>query len=75
MASEFTTNHTGVKGWIDHRLPVFTFMDHSLNEYPTPKNLSYWWNFGSSGWNLPGHHDSIRHLSSDELCLQHHAGV
>ena len=33
--------------WIDHRLPVFTFMQHELHEYPTPKNLSYWWNFGS----------------------------
>ena len=33
--------------WIDHRLPVFTFMQHELYEYPTPKNLSYWWNFGS----------------------------
>jgi ubiquinol-cytochrome c reductase cytochrome b/c1 subunit len=33
--------------WIDHRLPVFTFMDHELNDYPTPRNLSYWWNFGS----------------------------
>ncbi|HYM03239.1 MAG TPA: cytochrome b N-terminal domain-containing protein, partial [Stellaceae bacterium] len=33
--------------WIDHRLPIFTFMEHELNEYPTPKNLSYWWNFGS----------------------------
>jgi quinol-cytochrome oxidoreductase complex cytochrome b subunit len=33
--------------WIDHRMPVFTFMHHELNEYPTPKNLSYWWNFGS----------------------------
>ncbi len=33
--------------WIDHRLPIFTFMNHELNEYPTPKNLSYWWNFGS----------------------------
>ncbi|WP_119459180.1 cytochrome b/b6 [Rhodospirillaceae bacterium SYSU D60014] len=33
--------------WIDHRLPIFSFMDHELNEYPTPKNLSYWWNFGS----------------------------
>ena len=33
--------------WIDHRLPVFTFMHHELHEYPTPKNLSYWWNFGS----------------------------
>ena len=33
--------------WIDHRLPVFTFMHHDLVDYPTPKNLNYWWNFGS----------------------------
>jgi quinol-cytochrome oxidoreductase complex cytochrome b subunit len=33
--------------WIDHRLPVFTFLHHELHEYPTPRNLSYWWNFGS----------------------------
>ena len=33
--------------WIDYRLPVFTFMNHELNDYPTPRNLNYWWNFGS----------------------------
>jgi quinol-cytochrome oxidoreductase complex cytochrome b subunit len=33
--------------WIDHRLPIFTFMSHELNDYPTPRNLNYWWNFGS----------------------------
>ena len=33
--------------WIDHRLPVFSYMHHELHEYPTPKNLNYWWNFGS----------------------------
>ncbi len=33
--------------WFDDRLPVFTFMQHELREYPTPKNLNYWWNFGS----------------------------
>jgi len=33
--------------WIDYRLPVFSMMQHELHEYPTPKNLSYWWNFGS----------------------------
>jgi quinol-cytochrome oxidoreductase complex cytochrome b subunit len=33
--------------WIDHRLPVFTFLNHELNDYPTPRNLNYWWNFGS----------------------------
>jgi quinol-cytochrome oxidoreductase complex cytochrome b subunit len=33
--------------WIDYRLPVFTFLQHELQDYPTPRNLSYWWNFGS----------------------------
>ena len=33
--------------WIDHRLPMFTYMQHELHEYPTPKNLNYMWNFGS----------------------------
>jgi ubiquinol-cytochrome c reductase cytochrome b subunit len=35
------------KDWIDYRMPIFTFMEHELHEYPTPKNLNYWWNFGS----------------------------
>ena len=33
--------------WIDHRLPMFTFAQKELYDYPTPRNLSYWWNFGS----------------------------
>ncbi len=33
--------------WVDYRLPIFTLMNEELNEYPTPRNLSYWWNFGS----------------------------
>ena len=33
--------------WVDHRLPVFSYLQHEANDYPTPKNLSYWWNFGS----------------------------
>src|SRR5579863_866802 len=33
--------------WIDHRLPVFSFMSHELNDYPTPRNLNYMWSFGS----------------------------
>ncbi|MFQ6017495.1 MAG: cytochrome bc complex cytochrome b subunit [Kiloniellaceae bacterium] len=44
--SDRQRNNALVK-WIDHRLPIFTFMNHELNEYPTPRNLSYWWNFGS----------------------------
>ena len=37
----------GIVAWIDHRLPIFTFLQHELNEYPTPRNLNYLWNFGS----------------------------
>ena len=33
--------------WIDHRLPIFTFIDHSAIQHPTPRNLNYFWNFGS----------------------------
>src|SRR5262249_14948484 len=33
--------------WIDYRLPIFTFLHHELNAYPTPRNLNYLWNFGS----------------------------
>jgi ubiquinol-cytochrome c reductase cytochrome b/c1 subunit len=33
--------------WLDHRLPVFSYMHHELYEYPTPRNLSYWWNYGA----------------------------
>ncbi len=33
--------------WIDRRLPVRDFVEKHVTGYPTPKNLSYWWNFGS----------------------------
>jgi ubiquinol-cytochrome c reductase cytochrome b/c1 subunit len=33
--------------WLDDRLPIFSMLHHSAMEYPTPKNLNYWWNFGS----------------------------
>jgi quinol-cytochrome oxidoreductase complex cytochrome b subunit len=36
-----------VIAWIDYRLPVFSMMQADLVDYPTPKNLNYWWNFGS----------------------------
>lgn len=40
------TEFKGVIGWIDHRLPVFSFLKHSA-EYRAPKNLNYAWNLGS----------------------------
>jgi quinol-cytochrome oxidoreductase complex cytochrome b subunit len=33
--------------WIDYRLPIFTYFNRELVDYPAPRNLSYWWNFGS----------------------------
>ena len=41
-----TWNNPVVK-WIEYRLPVFSFTQEHLIDYPTPKNLNYWWNFGS----------------------------
>jgi len=33
--------------WVDHRLPIFSMVNHTLHDYPTPRNLNYFWNFGS----------------------------
>ncbi len=31
--------------WFNDRLPILTLTSH-LTDYPTPKNLNYWWTFG-----------------------------
>lgn len=48
-AGASSTNYTNpVIRWIEHRLPIFSTMDHMVgSQYPTPRNLNYWWNFGS----------------------------
>jgi quinol-cytochrome oxidoreductase complex cytochrome b subunit len=48
-AGHTSPNYTNpVVRWIEHRLPVFSTMDHMVgSSYPTPRTLSYWWNFGS----------------------------
>ncbi len=33
--------------WVDYRLPFVALFERELTEYPTPRNLNYWWNFGS----------------------------
>ncbi|MBM3583238.1 MAG: cytochrome b [Alphaproteobacteria bacterium] len=33
--------------WFNDRLPVLSWVDHHLLDYPAPRNLNYWWNFGS----------------------------
>jgi len=47
MNDNTNENKKGLTNWIDKRLPVFTFINHNLRDYPTPKNLNYFWNFGS----------------------------
>ena len=33
--------------WIEYRLPIISTTQAFLVDYPAPRNLSYWWNFGS----------------------------
>jgi quinol-cytochrome oxidoreductase complex cytochrome b subunit len=48
MASHDTSKEPeGIIEWIDYRLPIFSTLKHSLVDYPTPRNLNYFWNFGS----------------------------
>ncbi len=37
----------GVMAWIDERFPLSAIIRHELTDYPVPRNLNYWWNFGS----------------------------
>ncbi|MDP3660377.1 cytochrome b N-terminal domain-containing protein, partial [Phenylobacterium sp.] len=36
---------TGIERWLDTRLPIVRF-GADLLDFPTPKNLNYWWTFG-----------------------------
>tara|TARA_B100000989_G_C19506818_1_gene456888 strand:- start:436 stop:1695 length:1260 start_codon:yes stop_codon:yes gene_type:complete len=47
MKTNNNNDDKSVVSWIDRRLPIFTFINHNLRDYPTPRNLSYFWNFGS----------------------------
>jgi ubiquinol-cytochrome c reductase cytochrome b subunit len=37
---------TGIEKWLDSRLPIVRLAYDSFIDYPTPKNLNYWWTFG-----------------------------
>jgi ubiquinol-cytochrome c reductase cytochrome b subunit len=37
---------TGIERWLDTRLPIVRFMFDTALDFPTPKNLNYWWTFG-----------------------------
>lgn len=73
MASTPKEQQPGIIGWIDYRLPVFSAMRHAAVEYPTPRNLNYWWNFGS----IAGICLVIQILSGIMLAMQYtpHVGL
>ena len=67
-----------VIAWIDQRFPLTAFVKHELTGYPTPRNLSYWWNFGFlagfvlvlqivSGIFLAMHYKPDTHLAFDSI--------
>jgi quinol-cytochrome oxidoreductase complex cytochrome b subunit len=44
--SSYTPNNAFEK-WFDDRLPIIRWSKEHLMDYPTPKNLNYWWTFGA----------------------------
>jgi ubiquinol-cytochrome c reductase cytochrome b/c1 subunit len=32
--------------WMHERLPIYAFVKETALDFPTPKNLNYWWTFG-----------------------------
>ena len=47
MSGESTYNPgNGFTQWLDSRLPIIRLAHDSFVDYPTPKNLNYWWTFG-----------------------------
>jgi len=40
------TPANGLEKWLDDRLPIIRFSKEHLMDFPTPKNLNYWWTFG-----------------------------
>lgn len=36
-----------VVAWIDHRLPIFSYIEKEYHTFPTPRNFNYFWNFGA----------------------------
>ena len=45
MSDQEYTPKSKLGKWFNDRLPLLTLGSH-LTDYPTPKNLNYWWTFG-----------------------------
>jgi len=38
--------NSAIEKWLHDRLPIVAFAKDHLMDFPTPKNLNYWWTFG-----------------------------
>ena len=38
--------NTKVEQWLDQRLPIVRMVHGQFVDFPTPRNLNYWWTFG-----------------------------
>ena len=48
MSEHSSYNPTNpVEKWLDERLPIIRFSKEHLMDFPSPKNLNYWWTFGA----------------------------
>ena len=46
-ANEYKPSHPLMQ-WLDEKLPLPRFVYNAIGAgYPVPRNLNYWWNFGS----------------------------
>lgn len=43
--SHYTPQNPAAR-WLEERLPVISLVRSSFVDFPTPKNLNYWWTFG-----------------------------
>ena len=47
MSGESTyVPQTNIERWLDTRLPIIRLVYDSFIDFPTPRNLNYWWTFG-----------------------------
>ncbi|MFO1090563.1 MAG: cytochrome b N-terminal domain-containing protein [Hyphomicrobiales bacterium] len=46
MSGHTTEFKNPVARWFDSRLPILTLAKGHLMDFPTPRNLNYWWTFG-----------------------------
>ena len=56
-----------VIAWIDHRLPIFSYIEKEYHTFPTPRNFNYFWNFGAIADGDAGADDRHRRRAGDQL--------